>query len=45
MIKLAEQVKLIPPDANLSTGAIVGSAVIVGCEEIRSQRSAAARPD
>jgi len=37
MIELAQQVKLIPPDAELPTGVIVGSAVIERVEEINDE--------
>jgi hypothetical protein len=39
MVELAEQIRMIEPGAILPTGVIVGSAVIVKCEEIREQRS------
>jgi hypothetical protein len=36
MLELAAQIKLIPPDLELPTGVIVGSAVVSRCEEVDS---------
>jgi hypothetical protein len=45
MIELARQVKLIPPNTDLPTGVIVGSAVIAGCEEVGGGQWAVGREE